>query len=75
MTKKRPLITGATGLTGGHALTQLDTDDYEFRALVRRQDQRSKALEEKGVEVCVGDITNVADVQRALADVDCAYFV
>lgn len=75
MTKKRLLITGATGLTGGHALTQLDTADFEVRALVRRQDQRSKALEERGVEICVGDITNMADVQRALTDVDRAYFV
>lgn len=75
MTKKRLLITGATGLTGGHALTQLDTDDFGVRALVRRKDQRSKFLEERGVEICVGDITNMADVQCALADVDRAYFV
>lgn len=75
MTKKNVLITGATGVTGGHALKHLIRGDLHVRALVRRKDDRAKALEKMGVEICTGDISNSADVGAALSDIDRAYFV
>ncbi|MEO3417159.1 NmrA family NAD(P)-binding protein [Roseovarius sp. CAU 1744] len=75
MNGKRILITGATGLTGGHALRQLIGGDIRIRALVRTADDRAKALEQMGVEIFTGDISDFADVRRALAGVDSAYFV
>ncbi len=75
MGKHRILITGATGVTGGHAIRQLAKTNFHLRALVHRMDERSEALEKMGVEIFIGDIGNFNDVRTALTDVDRAYFV
>jgi uncharacterized protein YbjT (DUF2867 family) len=69
------LITGATGDTGGYAIGQLLQKGHRVRGLVHRIDERSKRLEEKGVEVVAGDYLDMDAMRVALSDVRRAYYV
>lgn len=63
------LVTGAAGKTGGvgrSVVKILREQNLPVRALVHQADERSEALERMGAEVVVGDLTNGADVVRAL---------
>jgi NAD(P)H dehydrogenase (quinone) len=65
------LVTGAAGSVGsvGRSVIKLLRErDLPVRALVRRLDERSQALSEMGAELLVADLTNGADVVRALHD-------
>ena len=64
------LVTGATGTVGGHVLRNLTDQGSEVRALVR---DRTKADFSAEVEVVEGDLTDAADVRRALEGVDRAF--
>ena len=64
MSTSKILITGATGDTGGYAIEQLLQKGHEVRALVHRIDDRSKRLEDWGVEVVAGDYLDL-DAMRA----------
>lgn len=75
MNTHRILITGATGKTGGHAVEELLKSGAAVRALVHRIDDRSKALEARGVEVVQGDLTDSHAVHASLDGIDTAYFV
>ncbi len=71
------LVTGAAGNVGavGRTIVELlRKQDLPVRALVHRQDQRSEALSGLGAEVVVGDLTQGADVARALAGCRRMYF-
>jgi uncharacterized protein YbjT (DUF2867 family) len=48
--------------------------DLPVRALVHREDERAGALRAMGAEVVVGDLTNGADVVRALEDCRRVFF-
>jgi uncharacterized protein YbjT (DUF2867 family) len=64
------LVTGAAGRVGSvgrTVATMLRERDLPVRALVRRDDERADALRAIGAEVVVGDLTDGADVVRALA--------
>src|SRR5476649_384245 len=69
------LITGATGATGGHAITELLAKGAGVRAMVHSQDERADKLRAVGVEVVVGDLLDPHAVRRALDAVTGAYFV
>ncbi len=69
------LITGATGDTGGAAITALLSKGARVRALVHRDDARASALRARDVEVVVGDLLDSRAVQAALQGVTGAYFV
>src|SRR5262244_1538779 len=63
------LVTGAAGRVGAvgrTVVTMLRERDLPVRALVRRDDERADALRAIGAEVLVGDLTDAADVARAL---------
>jgi len=63
------LVTGAAGRVGAVGRTvaaMLRERDLPVRALVRREDERADALRAIGAEVLVGDLTDPADVARAL---------
>lgn len=75
MSTGKILITGATGDTGGHAIDQLLRKDHQVRALVHRIDDRSKRLEDKGVEVVAGDYLDLDAMRAAVKGVSRAYFV
>jgi NAD(P)H dehydrogenase (quinone) len=69
------LITGATGDTGGYAIEQLLHKRHQVRVLVHRLDDRSKRLEDKGVEVVAGDYLDLDAMRAAVKGVRRAYFV
>ena len=75
MPDKTVLITGGTGATGGYAIEALRALPVSVRALVRKDDDRAKALRTGGVETVVGDLLEIDDVRAAMEGVSSAYFV
>jgi NAD(P)H dehydrogenase (quinone) len=75
MSTGKILITGPTGDTGGYAIEQLLQKVHQVRALVHRIDDRSKRLEDKGVEVVAGDYLDLDAMRAAVKGVRRAYFV
>jgi NAD(P)H dehydrogenase (quinone) len=72
---RKVLITGATGDTGRAAVKESIDAGLTVRALVRRIDERSAALEQLGAQVVVGDLQNIDEVRAAMEGVDAAYLV
>jgi NAD(P)H dehydrogenase (quinone) len=71
------LVTGAAGKVGGVGRTIVEVlrqRDLPVRAFVRTLDQRSEALSAMGAEVFVGELTQAADVARALKGCRRMYF-
>ena len=75
MNTAKILITGATGDTGGYAIEQLLQNGRQVRALVHHRDDRSKRLEDRGVEVVAGDYLDLDAMRAAVQGVRRAYFV
>jgi uncharacterized protein YbjT (DUF2867 family) len=69
------LVTGATGDTGRATVDELLARGHQVRALAHAQDERSKNLQERGVEVVYGDLLDFGQVRAALCGVQRAYFV
>ena len=69
------LVTGATGDTGRATVNELLARGDKVRALAHGQDDRSKRLQERGVEVVYGDLLDFGQVRAALSGVQRAYFV
>src|SRR5213078_4188518 len=68
--KMRVLITGATGLLGGHLLRELQERGEQIRALVLPVENADKLLAQ-GVEVVRGDVTDASTLAPAVENVDC----
>jgi len=66
------LITGATGLLGSHIVETLRAAGEPVRALVRPTSDTS-LLEQQGVEMVTGDVTEPASLPAALRDVKTVY--
>src|SRR5271156_3699943 len=75
MSTSRVLVTGATGFTGRAAVDTALKLGLQVRALVHTDDARAAALSARGVEVDVGDISNIDRVRAALEGVRAAYFI
>lgn len=75
MVTGKVLVTGATGDTGRATIDELLSRGQPVRALAHGRDERSKKLEERGVEVVYGDLLDFGQVRAALAGVQRAYFV
>jgi NAD(P)H dehydrogenase (quinone) len=75
MSTNRVLVTGATGSTGRPAVDTALKLGLQVRALVHKDDARAAALRGRGVEVVVGDLSNIDSVRAALEGVRAAYFV
>jgi uncharacterized protein YbjT (DUF2867 family) len=69
------LVTGATGDTGRATVDELLARGHRVRALAHGRDDRSKRLQERGVEVVYGDLLDFGQVRAALGGVQRAYFV
>ncbi len=63
----RALVTGATGLVGGHIVRELLACGHEVRALVRPASDR-RDLDDLGVEVALGDVLQPETLPDAMAD-------
>jgi dihydroflavonol-4-reductase len=69
----RVLVTGGTGFVGCHTVAALVGHGHRVRLLVRAPERIAPALDPLGVtqvEVVVGDVTNPAAVQQAMAGCD-----
>ena len=69
------LISGATGRTGGAAIDDLLKMGKLVRAYVRTDDERAEALRRRGVDIAVGDFTDIDDIRAAMEGVKSAYFL
>ncbi len=69
------LIAGATGATGSVATKLLLEKGFPVRALVHRDEERSRKLESQGVEIVVGDLLDFRAVRRAFNGAKRGYFV
>jgi uncharacterized protein YbjT (DUF2867 family) len=74
MSTQRFLVIGATGKTGQHTVHHLLEGGHVVRALVHKEDERSKALRSAGAEVVIGELLQHDDVIRAAAGTGAAYF-
>ena len=63
------LITGATGLLGGHLLQALQQRGEHIRALVLPTENAEKLLAQ-GVEVVQGDVTDASTLAPAIKDIE-----
>jgi uncharacterized protein YbjT (DUF2867 family) len=75
MIQGKVLVTGATGDTGRATVDELLARGHQVRALAHGDDDRSKKLQERGVEVVYGDLLDFGQVKAALNGVQRAYFV
>lgn len=75
MTQPAILVTGATGKTGGAVVTRLLAKGVRVRAMVRRRDARSEALEAHGAEIAVADIFDPDQLIAAMRGAKRAYYV
>ncbi|MEL6396730.1 MAG: NmrA family NAD(P)-binding protein [Planctomycetota bacterium] len=75
MTKSTILITGASGKTGSAAALELLSLGFPVRALVHREDARSRVLSDAGAEIVTGKLEDLASLSRAMTGVRRAYFV
>jgi nucleoside-diphosphate-sugar epimerase len=65
----KSLVTGASGFVGSHLAEALVAAGDQVRALVRPTADTDR-LERLGVALCVGDLTDPASLERAVADVE-----
>jgi len=65
----RVLVTGATGLLGGHLIKELQQRHEQIRALVLPLENADR-LAEQGVEVVQGDITDANSLGPAVKDIE-----
>ncbi len=66
------LVTGATGLLGGHLIKELRRRGEDIRALVLPVENADYLLEQ-GIEVVRGDITDASTLVPAVKDVELVY--
>ena len=69
------LVSGATGRTGGVAIEELLRMGERVRAYVRSDDERAAALRQRGVDIAVGDFTDIDNVRAAMEGISSAYFL
>ncbi len=73
--QKKFLVTGATGNTGGYVIRELLKKGVQIRALVHKIDERSKKLEDQGIEILQGELGDFNTLSEALKGITGVYFV
>jgi NAD(P)H dehydrogenase (quinone) len=74
MRKATILVTAAAGKTGAATALELLRRGFPVRALVRREDARSRRLKAAGAEIVIGSMEDWVDVTASLKGVQRAYF-
>jgi nucleoside-diphosphate-sugar epimerase len=70
------LVTGATGFTGSHLARTLARSGDSVAALVRpRSVERAGSLKQDGIDIRVGDLSDAASVERAVAGCELVYHI
>jgi nucleoside-diphosphate-sugar epimerase len=70
------LVTGATGFTGGNLARMLRQRGQNVRALVRpHRMPQTGPLEQAGIEIAQGDVTDPDSLRRAAVGIDIVYHV
>ena len=69
------LVSGATGRTGGAAIAELIKMGRSVRAYVRSDGEKAAALRRQGVEIAVGDFTDIDAIRAAMEGIRSAYFL
>ena len=70
------LVTGATGFTGSHLARTLARSGESVAALVRpRSVERAGSLQQDGIDIRVGDLSDAASVERAVAGCELVYHI
>jgi nucleoside-diphosphate-sugar epimerase len=72
--KKRILVTGATGFTGGHLCRSLLESGETVKVLVRRSSNYGE-LAEKGCEIVFGDLSTGEGIREAVMNTDVVYHI
>lgn len=75
MSEATILVSGATGRTGGAAIDELLKMGKRVRAYVRSDDDRAAALRARGVDIAVGDFTDIDPIRAAMEGINAAYFL
>lgn len=75
MSRSTILVSGAAGKIGSAVVAELLAAGVPVRALVRRRDARSDALERAGASIAVGDLTDTVALIRAMAGTQRAFFL
>ena len=73
--EKTVLITGATGDTGRAAVKEAILLGLNVRAMVHKEDARSKGLEALGADIVLGDLLEINTIRDAMQGIDTVYFV
>lgn len=69
------LISGASGRTGSAAIDELLKMGKSVRAYMRTDGEAAAALRERGVEIALGDFTDIDAIRAALEGIQGAYFL
>ncbi|MAT16029.1 MAG: NAD(P)-dependent oxidoreductase [Planctomyces sp.] len=71
--RPRILLTGATGYVGGRLLSSLEKSGYSVRCLTRRPEALQDAVGDS-TEVVEGDVLEIESLERAMQNVDTAFY-
>ncbi|MCB8881975.1 NmrA family NAD(P)-binding protein [Acidisoma cellulosilytica] len=75
MSEAEILVSGATGRTGGTAIDELLKMGRRVRAYLRADDERAAALRQRGVDIAIGDFTDIDAIRAAMEGIGSAYFL
>lgn len=75
ISKKKILITGATGYVGGRLVRTFLAKNYQVRVFVRDSKKAQQQSWSNQVEVCVGDVNDYESTKVALEGIDVAYYL